>query len=101
MRVELIREDCDDKPICPSLWRTDRGTTAVQGWDTDHPDTVEVPAKLLEGVQAITGEVTERGTILVRGTRVTDAEALAMMGIPDGESAVELPIAVCGGRRDG
>lgn len=94
MRVELIRGDCDDKPICPSLWRTDRGTTAVQGWDTDRPDTVEVPGKLLEGVPGITGETTGRGTVLVRGERVTDTEALAMMDIPDGESAVELSIAV-------
>ena len=94
MRVELIRKDCDDKPICPSLWRTGRGTTAVQGWNTDRPDTVEVPAALVNGIPGITGETTDRGTVLVRGERVTDAEALAMMDIPSGESAVEVPVAI-------
>jgi hypothetical protein len=94
MRVELIRGDCDDKPICPSLWRSDRDTTITQGWQTDRADTVEVPAALLAGVKGITGQVTERGTVLVRGVPVVDAEALAMMDIPAGEAAVELPVAV-------
>ncbi|MFF5264591.1 hypothetical protein ACFY4C_37185 [Actinomadura viridis] len=94
MRVELIRGDCDDKSICPSLWRTGRGTTALQGWDTKRPDTVEVPAKLLDGVPGITGETTERGTVLMRGERVTGAEALPLRDIPSGESAVELPITI-------
>jgi hypothetical protein len=94
MRVELIHSHCDDKPICPSLWRTDRDTTIAQGWDTDRNDTVEVPAGLLANTPGIGGEVTERGTLLVRGTRVVDPEALAMMEIPAGESAVEINIVV-------
>jgi hypothetical protein len=94
MRVELVRSACDDKPICPSLWRSDRDTAITQGWQTDREDTVEVPAELLAGVEGITGEATERGTVLVRGVPVVDAEALAMMDIPAGEAAVELPVAV-------
>ena len=93
MRVTLVRGDCDDKPICPAIWRTDRDTGLVQGWATDRPDTVEVPIGLLEGT-TITGIVTDHGTVLVRGEPVTDAEALAMMDIPERESAVELPVAV-------
>ena len=94
MRVEMIRSTCEDKPICPTLWRTDRGTAIAQGWETGSGDTVEVPASLLAGVKGIPGEVTAHGTVLVRGVPVVDAEALAMMDIPAGEAAVELAIAV-------
>jgi hypothetical protein len=34
---------------------------------------------------------TENGTWLVQGWVVTDAEILAMMNIPDGETVVEIP----------
>jgi hypothetical protein len=94
MRVELIMSDCDDKPICPSLWRTDRGTTIAQGWNTDRDDTVEVPAALVANTPGIDGQRTARGTVLVRGARVADTEALAIMNIPAGESAVELAAAI-------
>lgn len=34
---------------------------------------------------------TDRGTWVVQGWTVTDADALAQMNIPDGETAVEIP----------
>jgi hypothetical protein len=34
---------------------------------------------------------TDRGTLVVQGTRVTDPEALATMGLPAHETAVEVP----------
>ena len=34
---------------------------------------------------------TDRDTYLVQGYLVTDPEALAQMGIPDGETVVEVP----------
>lgn len=37
---------------------------------------------------------TERGTYVVQGWRVTDAEALAAMTIPGHEAAVEIPAAL-------
>lgn len=94
MRVEMVRGTCDDKAICPTLWRTDRSSVAVQGWNTDRPGEVEVPAELLDGMDGLAGETTDRGTVLVRGVPVTDVEALAMMEIPDGESAVEVPVVI-------
>lgn len=39
---------------------------------------------------------TDRGTYLVQGYIVTDAEALAQAGIPPGESIVEVPAEVLG-----
>lgn len=37
---------------------------------------------------------TDRGTIVVQGWRLADPEALAMMDIPDHETAVEIPAAL-------
>lgn len=90
MHVILFRTDCDDKPICPSLWKTDRDTTVVQGWVTaSDRSVVEVPEALLAGLE-LPSEPTGRGTLLVRGVEVTDLEALRLMDIPEGEAAVEV-----------
>jgi hypothetical protein len=56
MRITFIAKDPASNPTgSPTLYRTDRQSWLVQGWD------------------------------------VTDPEALAQMGIPPGESAVEIP----------
>ncbi|MEV6818351.1 hypothetical protein AB0M72_06300 [Nocardiopsis dassonvillei] len=34
---------------------------------------------------------TDRGTTVVQGYVVSDSEALAQLGLPDGEAAVEIP----------
>lgn len=80
-------------------------------------DVVEVPAKLLEEIADATAfppldettvttipiraipagtsspsvSATSRNTFVVRGVKVTDPEALAMMDIPDHETVVEVP----------
>ncbi|WP_204046421.1 hypothetical protein [Acrocarpospora phusangensis] len=35
---------------------------------------------------------TDRGTVIVQGYVVTDEEALSQMNIPEGETAVEVPM---------
>jgi hypothetical protein len=37
---------------------------------------------------------TDRGTLVVQGWRITDAEALDALEIPDHETAVEIPVAL-------
>ncbi|PRX99121.1 hypothetical protein [Allonocardiopsis opalescens] len=58
--LERLYGDCDPKPTCPTMWRTDRGTYVVQGYIVTDPEelatlnlppgetAVEVPARLLE-----------------------------------------------------
>ncbi|MGQ0573862.1 MAG: hypothetical protein ACT4RN_06610 [Pseudonocardia sp.] len=41
--------------------------------------------------QSPTVYATDRGTFVVQGWRLTDAEALAVMDIPEHETAVEIP----------
>ncbi|MFC4072244.1 hypothetical protein [Actinoplanes subglobosus] len=56
MKLEFIAKDPGSEPSgSPTLYRTDRGSWAVQGWV------------------------------------VTDPDALTAMGIPEGESCVEIP----------
>jgi hypothetical protein len=38
--------------------------------------------------------VTDRGTVIVQGYIVTDSEALGQMTIPEGETCVEVPMAL-------
>nr|WP_218902672.1 hypothetical protein [Streptomonospora nanhaiensis] len=35
---------------------------------------------------------TDRGTVIVRGLVVSDAQALTQLGLPTGETAVEVPV---------
>lgn len=80
----------------PRLWVTDRETFAVQGWKTDERDRIEIPHRLLAFADpgtCLAGLIdTGKGTFLLRGDLVTDAEALAIMAIPGHEAAVEVPI---------
>lgn len=98
---------------CPELYASDRGTFVVQGTTVTDPDllalvgrplsvaerVVEIPQALFAvaafTVGAAAGGVvdTGRGTYLVRGLSVTDAEALATLrsrGLSDHETAVEI-----------
>ena len=52
---------------------------------------VEIPFGLVPGFSASDDLlITERETVLVRGARVTDPEALDTMRLPAGEDAVEV-----------
>ncbi|MCP2341228.1 hypothetical protein [Actinomadura rupiterrae] len=90
----LVRTDCENKPICPSVYRTERDTTVIQGWvvDDSDPTLVEVPASLLDGLPWCGQSATGRGTWLVRGEPVGQQEALERLALPDGEQAVEVQV---------
>lgn len=112
MRVTFLGKDPssqDDE--CPSLYDTDRGTYLVQGWkvaDASLPPgqaCVEVPQAVMghlakssqlnipaNGQTAPEVSLTGRGTYLVHGRVVTDAEALEAMDIPAHEDVVEVPL---------
>lgn len=108
MRLRLLRSVCDDWRSCPNINLTDRGTYVVQGYLVGDVDLdgdvlapgeaiVEIPSPLLleladdETVRHAVRR-TARGTVLVRGCRVVDAEALRELILPSGEAAVEIPI---------
>lgn len=100
MKVALLRgEPCPDRISCPHVFITDRGTHAVQGYvSTDlacEPGqaVVEIPLSLIPELAAHSHHdlyLTDRGTVLVRGAKITDAEALAAIRLPAGEDVVEL-----------
>lgn len=99
MKIVLLRERCPDRVSCPHLYSTDKGTYVVQGYiSTNLPHdsgqtVVEIPLSLVPEFAAHTHVdlvLTDHETVLVRGTRVTDKEALAKMQLPVGEDAVEL-----------
>lgn len=98
----------------PTLFATDRGSYVVQGWIvtdpailalialSDNEAVVEVPAALMAHLakDGLGGDVvnlvppivhiTENGNYIIRGQRVTDAETLGQMTIPDHETCVEV-----------
>jgi hypothetical protein len=105
-----LRGACDPKPTCPTLYLTDRATVIVQGWvvtDTavlSHPPAlegeVEVPVSLLwvtpsaASPQSPVLRLTGRDTAIVRGHLIDDAQVLARLSLPDGETAIEAPISL-------
>lgn len=81
----------------PTLYATDRDTYVVQGWKVDrHDGSVEIPHRLLQHVESGTylGALmtdTGRGSFVLSGQAVTDAQALSQMDIPGHETCVEVP----------
>ena len=59
--------------------------TKIEG---DCPDKINCP----------TVYATDRSTIVVRGYKLLDSEALAQLGLPDTESVVEVPLSLWEGR---
>lgn len=99
MKLVPVRERCPDRVTCPTLYRTDRGTYVIQGDrnstldHADGEDVAEIPRDLIPEITAHSHDdlhVTERDTVLVRGTRVTDPEALDTMQLPEWETGVEI-----------
>jgi hypothetical protein len=108
-----------DSPIddSPTLYDTDRNTHLVQGWKVTDPDLlsrldlgphetcVEVTTRLMSYLsesELTNTEDTElpliirtgRDTYVIKGRRVTDAEALAQLNMPDHETAIEVSAAL-------
>jgi len=109
----------------PTLFSTDRDSYVVQGWIVtdseilamivvrDDETIVEVPAALMAHLakDGLSGDVVnlvppivhiaENGNYIIKGSRVTDPEALGQMDIPDHETCVEVArsaiIALVGG----
>ncbi len=108
MRLILLRATCDDGRTCPNINATDRGTYLVQGYLVAGLDlgghmpgpsesVVEIPSSLLPELATddpTHGPVrrTDRGTFLVCGRLVVEAELLHELNIPAGEAAVEISI---------
>ena len=80
----------------PTLFATDRGSYVVQGWKVaGQPVSVEIPQRLVGYLLPDTqlGAVlsdTGRGSFVLTGAPVTDAEALSQMSIPGYETCVEV-----------
>jgi hypothetical protein len=80
----------------PTLFATDRSSYVVQGWKVvGESASAEVPAALLAYLEPGTrlgAELrdTGRGSFIVAGTPVTDAEALSQMDIPAHETCIEV-----------
>ncbi len=98
----------------PTLFATDRDSYVVQGYIVTDPEIlariavsdeetiVEVPATLMTHLakDRLSGDVvnlippivhiTENGNYIIKGSRVTDPEALGQMTIPDHETCVEV-----------
>ncbi|MGH3695658.1 MAG: hypothetical protein ACRDRX_16995 [Pseudonocardiaceae bacterium] len=98
----------------PTLYATDQHSYVVQGWVVsdvailarhtvpDDEDLVEVPPSLLDHLASdgmagsVTNfvapivEVTSSGNYIIQGKRVTDAETLGQMRIPDYETCVHV-----------
>ncbi len=102
---------------CPNLYETDRGTYVVQGYKVSDPgalaaasnrnmlDTetlIEIPVELLDFAPTTINNAsyphlyeTGRGTYVMQGDKVTDADALATArerGLPDTETLVEITV---------
>lgn len=81
----------------PTLYATDRHTYVVQGWKVEgQNDSVEIPHRLLKHIEPGTylGALmadTGRGSFILSGQPVTDAEALSKMDVPGHETCVEVP----------
>ncbi len=99
----------------PTLYATDRDSYIVQGYIvtdppilalldlTDGETLVEVPARLMVHLDkdGLSGEILRPappivhvkadGNYIMRGPRVTDAEALSQMNIPHHETCIEIP----------
>jgi hypothetical protein len=114
MKVRFLGKE--SKPNdSPTLYATDRDSYVVQGYIVTDPailalfdladdeTLVEVPARLMMhlGNDGISGEILRPappivhvkadGNYILRGPRMTDAEALGQMSIPHHETCIEVP----------
>lgn len=87
-----------NKSGSPTLYATDRDTLIVQGWKVQgRDDQVEIPHRLLAHTRPGTSvgaqlHDTGRGSFMLTGIPVTDADAIAQMDIPGFETSIEVPV---------
>lgn len=53
MRLERVRGTCNDGKVCPTLYRTDRGTVLVQGWKITDAEALGQLGALPEGESVV------------------------------------------------
>lgn len=95
MKLEFLGRGGTTGGGCPALFATDRDTYVVNGWKTDTPETIEIPHLLLGYVLpdtfiGATLNDSGRGTFLVTGRPVTDAETLAQVDRYPDETCIEV-----------
>ncbi|SUD49237.1 Uncharacterised protein [Nocardia otitidiscaviarum] len=93
MRLRFLGKNGSDRNGCPSLYDTDQGAFLVQGWQTDRPETVEIPHVLLgyADPRTFVGSPltdTGRGTFTLTGEPVADDETLSQLELAVDETAI-------------
>lgn len=85
----------------PTLYMTHRNSYIVQGWKVPGRDdgVIEIPHPLLAYLEQGTCldarlEDTGKGTFLLSGTPVTDADLLGMLNVPEHEQCIEVPAGI-------
>lgn len=96
MRIQFLGKGGTTGGGCPSLYATDEDTYLAQGWSTETPGVIEIPHLLLGFVLpdtfiGATLTDTGRGTFLLTGEPLADADTLAQMDIYPDETAVVVP----------
>ncbi|WP_458687293.1 hypothetical protein [Nocardia tengchongensis] len=96
MRLRFLGKNGSDRNGCPSLYATDQDSFLVQGWQTDRPETVEIPHVLLGYADPTTflGATmtdTGRGTFTVTGRAVIEPETIDQLDLAEDEAAIEVP----------
>ncbi|WP_028924845.1 hypothetical protein [Pseudonocardia acaciae] len=116
MKIRFLDKETQDGGS-PTLFDTDRKTFLIQGWKVSDPKIlarldlkidetcVEVPIRLMTHLSKSTLTATDgtkppliirtdHDTYVIKGRKVTDAEALAQMTIPAHETVIEVSAAL-------
>ncbi|MEV5838458.1 AMP-binding protein [Nocardia sp. NPDC052112] len=96
IRIVVLGSGGSGQGHCPTLYATDQDSYLVQGWQTDHSGTIEIPHLLLgfadpDTFVGATMTDTGRGTFTISGRPITDAETLDQLDLAEDETAIEVP----------
>ncbi len=96
MKLTFLGRCGSDSGNCPSLYATDQDTYVVQGWETNHVGTVEIPHHLTgfaEPDNFIGSTLTDtgRGTFALSGRPITEPDVLGTLTLAEDETAIEVP----------
>jgi hypothetical protein len=96
VQLRLLGRGGSDLGACPSLYLTDKESYLVQGWETESPETIEIPHLLVGYAEPDTfiGSTmtdTGRGTFTLTGRAVAEREILDQLDLAPNETAIEVP----------
>ncbi|MGW0179889.1 hypothetical protein [Nocardia sp. NPDC003345] len=96
MQLAFLGKGGSDLGGCPSLYTTDQESYLVQGWETERPETIEIPHLLVGYVEpdtfiGATMTDTGRGTFTLTGRPVAERDVLAQLELAPNETAIEVP----------